>query len=54
MARVRYLFRLLREVFAFARTHKAYWIVPMVFLLGLVILLVVASQGAAPFIYTLF
>jgi len=54
MRRLRYLRRLLGELFAFAREHKAYWIVPMVLLLGLVVLLVVASQGAAPFIYTLF
>jgi hypothetical protein len=54
MRRLRYLGRLFGELFAFAREHKAYWIVPMALLLALVVLLVVASQSAAPFIYTLF
>jgi hypothetical protein len=31
-----------------------YWIVPFILVLGLVVLLVVTSQTAAPFIYTLF
>ena len=38
----------------FARQHKVYWIVPFVLILALVIVLVVTSQAAAPFIYTLF
>lgn len=54
MRYLRYLFHLFGELFAFAREHKAYWIVPMALLLVLVVLLVVASQSAAPFIYTLF
>ncbi|HKV09139.1 MAG TPA: DUF5989 family protein [Thermoanaerobaculia bacterium] len=41
-------------MFQFARQNKVYWIVPFVLILALVILLVVTSQGAAPFIYTLF
>lgn len=54
MRRLRYLGRLAGELFAFAREHKAYWIVPMALLLALVLLLVVTTQGAAPFLYTLF
>ena len=38
----------------FAKQNKIYWIVPLVVVLLLAGLLVVTSQGAAPFIYTLF
>jgi hypothetical protein len=54
MRRLGYLGSLLREVFQFAREHKAYWLVPFFLVLGLVILLVVTSSATAPFIYTLF
>ena len=54
MRRFSYIGSLLGEIFQFARQNKVYWIVPFVLVLGLVILLVVTSQGAAPFIYTLF
>jgi hypothetical protein len=54
MRRLGYVGSLLRQVFDFARQNKVYWIVPFVLILGLVILLVVTSQAAAPFIYTLF
>jgi hypothetical protein len=54
MRRLGYVGSLLGELVEFARQNKVYWIVPLVLILGLVILLVVTSQGAAPFIYTLF
>lgn len=54
MKKAGYIGSLLREVFQFAREHKAYWLVPMFLILGLVILLVVTSSATAPFIYTLF
>ena len=54
MAKIGYLGSMLRDVFLFARQNKVYWIVPFVLVLGLLILLVVTSQTAAPFIYTLF
>jgi hypothetical protein len=54
MGRFRYVGTILGEIFQFARQNKVYWIVPFVLILGLVIVLVVTSQGAAPFIYTLF
>lgn len=54
MQRLRYLLRLAGEFLAFAREHKVYWIVPLGLVLALILLLVVTSQGAAPFVYTLF
>jgi hypothetical protein len=54
LRKLSYLGRLLAEFWHFARRHKAYWIVPLIVVLGLVVLLVVTSQSAAPFIYTLF
>lgn len=54
MRRLHYLLRLGGELFAFAREHKAYWMVPLGLILALVLLLAVTSQGAAPFVYTLF
>lgn len=50
----KYLGRLLEEFFAFAWQNKAWWIVPIVLVLLLLALLIVAGQGAAPFVYTLF
>lgn len=54
MRRFRYIGSIFGEILQFARQNKVYWIVPFVLILALVILLVVTSQGAAPFIYTLF
>jgi len=54
MRKARYLGSFLGEIVQFAKQNKVYWIVPLVLILGLVILLVVTSQAAAPFIYTLF
>lgn len=52
--RIGYAGKLLREFARFARDQKAYWIVPLVLLLGLCGLVIVATQSAAPLIYTLF
>ena len=54
MGRFRYFGSMLRELVAFARQHKVYWILPLLFVLALVAILVVSSQASAPFIYTLF
>lgn len=54
MRRFGYLGSLFGEILQFAKQNKVYWIVPFILVLGLVILLVVTSQTAAPFIYTLF
>jgi hypothetical protein len=54
MARLGYSLRLLRELTLFARDNKAYWIIPLGLLLGLVALVVVGGQAAAPLLYALF
>jgi hypothetical protein len=51
---LRYSAKLLREFMGFARANRVYWIVPLILVLGLAGFLVVASQSAAPLIYTLF
>ncbi|HEV2846260.1 MAG TPA: DUF5989 family protein [Thermoanaerobaculia bacterium] len=54
MRKLRYVGSIFGEILQFAKQNKVYWIVPLVLILALVVLLVVTSQGAAPFIYTLF
>lgn len=54
MSRLGYSAKLLLEFVAFARANRVYWIVPLVLVLGFASFLVVASQSAAPLIYTLF
>jgi hypothetical protein len=54
MSKMGYSFTLLREFFRFAKTHKAYWIVPLVIVLALMVALIAVGQFSAPFIYTLF
>jgi hypothetical protein len=54
MSRIRYSFKLLREFTGFARANKAYWIVPLMILLGLTAFVIVAGQATAPLLYTLF
>jgi hypothetical protein len=54
MARVGYGFKLIRDFFGFARQNKAYWIIPLIAMLGLVAAVVVVGQASAPLLYTLF
>jgi hypothetical protein len=54
MGRSRYIARLLGELFQLARERKAYWLVPTIVVLLLIGFLVVVSEAAAPFIYTIF
>lgn len=54
MRALRSLSRLLRELFGFAREHKAWWIVPVVLVLLIVALVVVSVSTISPFIYSLF
>ena len=54
MRKIAYTGRLFREFWQFARENKMYWIIPLILVLGAMVLLILASQGAAPFIYTLF
>jgi hypothetical protein len=42
------------EFARFARDNKAYWIVPLMLVLGMAAFLIVAGQSAAPLIYALF
>ncbi len=43
------------EFLVFIRENKAWWMVPILLVLGLLgVLVVLSSTGAAPFIYTLF
>ena len=54
MRALKNLLRLLRELWAFAREHKAWWIVPIVILLLLIGALVIGVSSISPFIYSLF
>jgi hypothetical protein len=54
MAKIGYSFKLFREFVAFARANRAYWIIPLILVLGATGFFVVAGQAAAPLIYTLF
>ena len=46
----------LKELWAFMRTRKKYWLWPIVVIMGVLVVLIVLAQGSAvaPFIYTLF
>jgi hypothetical protein len=46
----------LREIWAFMRTRKKYWLLPVLTVMALMGGLLVLTQGSAvaPFIYTLF
>jgi len=50
------MLELIRDLFAFMRERKRWWLAPIIIVLLLLGGLVVLSQGAAlaPFIYTLF
>ena len=46
---------LIGEFWVFIKENKAWWMIPIVLVLGgLGILVMLSSTGAAPFIYTLF
>lgn len=46
----------LRELWAFLRVRRKYWLLPMIMVMTLFGMLIVLTQGSAvaPFIYTLF
>jgi hypothetical protein len=46
----------IKELWAFMRTRKKYWLWPIVVIMGVLGVLIVLAQGSAvaPFIYTLF
>ena len=54
MRRLKNLFRLFRELWGFARTHKVWWIVPLVLILLLISVLIIGVSTISPFIYSLF
>lgn len=54
MSKFRYSFNLFGEFARFAHANKAYWIIPLILVLGLAAFVVVAGQSAAPLLYTLF
>ncbi len=54
MSALRHLIRLLRELWAFARTNKRWWIMPVVVILLLIALFVIGVSTISPFIYSLF
>jgi hypothetical protein len=46
----------LQEMFAFIRTRKKFWLIPMLLVLGIFGGLLILAKGSAvaPFIYTIF
>lgn len=54
MGKIRDSAKLLGEFVSFARERRAYWIVPLVIVLGLTAFLFAVAQTAAPLLYTLF
>ena len=54
MRRTRHGWKLLGDFVRFAREHRAYWLIPLILLLGLAGLVIVAGQSATPLLYTLF
>ncbi|MBI3713761.1 MAG: hypothetical protein HY253_12485 [Burkholderiales bacterium] len=46
----------IKELFAFLRARKKFWLVPILLIMSLLGVLIVLAQGSAiaPFIYTLF
>jgi hypothetical protein len=46
----------IKELWAFLRTRRKYWLWPIVVIMGVLGVLIVLAQGSAvaPFIYTLF
>lgn len=54
MRKTGYAFKLLGEFVRFARENRAYWLIPLILMLGIAGIVIVAGQSAAPLIYTLF
>ncbi len=51
---LRHGLKLLKDLWAFARAHKAWWILPLVISLLIIALLIVGVSTISPFIYSLF
>jgi len=50
------MFAFIKELWAFMRVRKKFWLLPILLVMGLFGALIVLTQGSAiaPFIYTLF
>jgi hypothetical protein len=50
------MLEILKDLFGYMKTHKKFWLAPVILLLLLLGTMVVLSQGSAlaPFIYTIF
>lgn len=46
----------LRDLIGYARTHRRWWLLPLILMLVLISLLLAVTQGplVTPFVYTLF
>lgn len=53
MGRLRYAGTLFSHLWRFAAENKAWWIVPLVLVLGLLAVVIFTGQASTPFIYTL-
>lgn len=51
---LKHLLSLLKQLFQFAWSNKAWWIIPVVMVFLGIGLLIVVGETSAPFIYTLF
>jgi len=48
-------YSVVREIWLFSRHNKKWWLLPILFMLGMFgLMMILSSGGAAPFIYTLF
>lgn len=54
MGKFIYSWTLLKNIYALAREHQSYWLIPLVIILGACAFGAFASQAATPFIYNLF
>lgn len=55
LLRARHLLRLVRELCGFAVLNRAWWLVPVMLVLGVVTVFIVVGQAAAPYtLYTVF
>ena len=54
MIKLRYLGRLLGDIFGYAWKYKTWWLIPLVLVLIVFGLLIAVGQNSIPFLYTLF
>jgi hypothetical protein len=51
---LKHAWKLIKDLFGFARQNKTWWIVPLVVILLLLTLFVVVGSVVAPFLYPLY